>query len=124
MPSNPENNTEDTATSSARMYSCATCGKRYQRNTHLRRHEATRKSCTTLPDLASKLVYRKGLVLVPARGAAVPSVLSTSKHVGVSPSSLLYSAPYAGVFLLYPFYFSHDSICGASVPALRSSHVF
>ncbi|OAA79149.1 Fungal transcriptional regulatory protein [Akanthomyces lecanii RCEF 1005] len=41
MPSNPENNTEDTATSSARMYSCATCGKRYQRNTHLRRHEAT-----------------------------------------------------------------------------------
>lgn len=26
-----------------KAYVCTTCGKQYQRNTHLRRHEATRK---------------------------------------------------------------------------------
>lgn len=33
----------DTAGPAVKAHVCATCGKQYQRNTHLRRHEATRK---------------------------------------------------------------------------------
>ncbi|KAJ3499557.1 hypothetical protein NLG97_g260 [Lecanicillium saksenae] len=40
MSLNPESG-ESTPSTTAKMYACATCGKRYQRNTHLRRHEAT-----------------------------------------------------------------------------------
>ena len=31
------------AVAASKQYMCMTCGKQYQRNTHLRRHEATRK---------------------------------------------------------------------------------
>ncbi|OAA70701.1 Fungal transcriptional regulatory protein [Cordyceps fumosorosea ARSEF 2679] len=50
MPPNPDNpdnsgrpgdSESSSAAAAARTYVCATCGKRYQRNTHLRRHEAT-----------------------------------------------------------------------------------
>ncbi|KAJ6781406.1 hypothetical protein PWT90_02243 [Aphanocladium album] len=39
MSLNPDSG--ESAASATKVYACATCGKRYQRNTHLRRHEAT-----------------------------------------------------------------------------------
>jgi hypothetical protein len=36
-------NGQEARASAPKAYVCETCGKRYQRNTHLRRHEATRE---------------------------------------------------------------------------------
>jgi uncharacterized Zn-finger protein len=51
---------EAAAAASAKVHICALCGKRYQRNTHLRRHEATRKSYGAFfscPVLSTELVH-------------------------------------------------------------------
>lgn len=62
-----------TVPAAPRMYACATCGKRYQRNTHLRRHEATRKLCMLL-FYSRPLQVSLGSVLVDRLGATAYAV--------------------------------------------------
>lgn len=91
----------DSATSTARIYVCTTCGKRYQRNAHLRRHEATRKSIKFCS--ISLLHYRAVFLALRTLLSHLPCSIPLN-HSHLPPSS----------FSAQVYSLDHDALCGTS----------